>query len=161
VTEPFLPEIIFSRIIMTDNERFIFETKHWSVILAEEQAYFGYCVVVLKRQKCGDLAEVTEEELVDFLHIVKRFESALRGAFDATMFNWTCLMNNAYREKEPKPQVHWHVKPRYNHKVEFAGEVFEDPNFGNHYLHFEEVQRAVSEEVADKIIKKIQDKLPL
>lgn len=144
---------------MSLNRKSIFETKHWLVFLAEEQLYLGRSVVVLKRQECGDLADVNKEELIDFLHTVKRFEWALREVFGATMFNWTCLMNNAYREKEPKPHVHWHVKPRYNHVVTFAGEIFEDPNFGNHYIHSEEIQRPISAEMAEKVIAKIQESL--
>jgi diadenosine tetraphosphate (Ap4A) HIT family hydrolase len=146
---------------MQPNKKPVFETKHWLVVLAEEQTYLGYGIVVLKRRPCGDLADVTEDELLDFLKLVKRFEAALRSAFDATMFNWSCLMNNAYQEADPKPHVHWHVKPRYNHKVEFGGEVFEDPNFGHHYVLLEDLDREVSDEMQDKIVVKIQEHLPL
>lgn len=146
---------------MQPNKRPVFETKHWLVALAEEQTYLGYCIVVLKRRPCGNLSDVTEEELLDFLKLVKMFEMTLKGAFNATMFNWSCLMNNAYQEADPKPHVHWHVKPRYDHKVEFGGDVFNDPNFGHHYVLLERCDREVSEEMQEKIITKIQANLPL
>lgn len=145
---------------MPRNEQPVFESKCWQVFLAEEQTYLGYCVVVLKRRPCGDLAELTEEELLDFLKLVKTFEQALKAAFGATMFNWSCLMNNAYQEADPKPHVHWHARPRYNRKVELAGESFEDPNFGHHYVLLKDLHKKVSEEVRQAIISKIQEHLP-
>ena len=147
---------------MRFNKKCIFETEYWRVGLAPEQTYLGYCVVALKRQDGlhGDLIDLTQEEITDFFAVVKRFEAALRKAFDATMFNWSCLMNNAYQLPDPKPHVHWHVKPRYDHPVEFEGESFEDPNFGHHYVR-ENLNRIVSDELQDKIIAKIQENLPL
>lgn len=146
---------------MPEKEGLIFETKSWFVVLAEEQTYLGYCIVVLKRGECGDLADVTPEELLDFLQVVKKFEAALRKAFDVTMFNWSCLMNNAYQVDPPAPHVHWHVKPRYDHAVEFEGEIFEDPNFGNHYALLENLSRRVDQDMQKKIIVKIRENLPL
>jgi diadenosine tetraphosphate (Ap4A) HIT family hydrolase len=112
--------------------RFIFETDYWTIRLIPNQLYLGYCVVVLKRP-CGDMAELTPDEVADFFVIAKKMEAAARQAFDATMFNWSCLMNLAYRNNPPDPQVHWHFRPRYNHPVKFADEIFTDPNFGSHY----------------------------
>jgi diadenosine tetraphosphate (Ap4A) HIT family hydrolase len=136
-----------------------FETKHWFVVLADEQTYLGYCVVILKRRDCGDLALVTEEELLDFRVMVETLQNAFRKAFGATMFNWSCLMNNAYQEAEPKPHVHWHVKPRYDRPVVFAGEVFEDPNFGHHYIRLEDLGRFLDEDIREKIVARITESL--
>lgn len=146
---------------MQFKKKLVFETQYWRVGLAEEQTYLGYCVLALKRQGCGDLAELKQEEEADFFKVVKTFEMALRGAFGATMFNWSCLMNHAYQLPNPKPHVHWHVKPRYNHSVEFEGEIFEDVRFGHHYTLLENLNRIVSDEMQDKIIAKIQENLPL
>ena len=66
-------------------------------------------------------------------------------------------MNNAYKDKNPKPQVHWHFRPRYKNKVEFAGEVFEDKEFAAHYER--KTDRKLSREVRMKIIKKIRENL--
>lgn len=118
---------------MNNDTNFIFETSYWQIKLMNEQMYLGRCVVVLKRS-CGDLAGLTNEETLDFLVVVRKMEGLLRKTFNATMFNWSCLMNAAYRETPPNPQVHWHFRPRYDHLVEFAGEVFKDPNFGHDYF---------------------------
>ena len=146
---------------MRFKKKLVFETDYWRVGLAEEQTYLGYCVVALKRQGCGDLAELTKEEVVNFFEVVKTFEKALRSAFGATMFNWSCLMNSAYQLPDPKPHVHWHVKPRYNHSVDFGREIFEDIRFGHHYTLLEDLNRIVSDEMQNKIITKIQENLPL
>jgi diadenosine tetraphosphate (Ap4A) HIT family hydrolase len=98
-----------------------------------DQTYLGRSVVVLKRENCGDLAELTKEEMLDFLELVGRLENAFRKAFNATMFNWSCLMNLAYQNVPPDPHVHWHFRPRYDHTVTFFGLDFIDPNFGKHY----------------------------
>ncbi|HEY9585516.1 MAG TPA: HIT family protein [Candidatus Paceibacterota bacterium] len=146
---------------MQFKKKLVFETEYWRVGLAEEQTYLGYCVVALKRQGCGDLAELTREEILDFLDLVRKFEKALRETFHVTMFNWSCLMNNAYQLTPAKPHVHWHVKPRYDHKVELMGEVFQDPNFGHHYILLEDLHRMASDEMQEEIIAKIQESLPL
>lgn len=111
----------------------ILETTHWKTFLMSDQTYLGRSVVVLKRENCGDLADLTKEEMLDFLELVGKLENAFRKAFSATMFNWTCLMNLAYQNVPPDPHVHWHFRPRYDHKVTFSGLDFIDPNFGQHY----------------------------
>jgi diadenosine tetraphosphate (Ap4A) HIT family hydrolase len=141
-------------------ENLVFETPYWKIILMDEQRYLGRCVVVLKRS-CGDLAELNKEETLDFFEVVQKLGNLLRKTFDATMFNWACLMNRAYRETPPNPQVHWHFRPRYNHKVEFAGEIFEDPNFGTHYLREtdEGGSRIVTPALQSKIVAELQKNL--
>jgi len=129
-----------------------FETKYWRIVLSIDQRYLGRCVVVLKR-RCSTLAELKKEEWLDFAELVKRLESTLKRAFGATMFNWTCLMNDAYQKSPPNPQVHWHFRPRYNHKVKFAGLTLEDPEFGHHY------GRTRKHEVSDKVRKRIVEKI--
>jgi len=139
-----------------NQDELIFETKFWKVVIASDQAYLGRCYVILKRH-CGDLAELENSEWSDFIEIVKKIESALKKSFNATMFNWICLMNNAYKNDSPNPHVHWHLRPRYNHKVEFAGEVFEDPEFGHHYS--KKRKQKVSDVVKKKIVDRIKENL--
>mgnify|MGYP001571556110 len=117
---------------MKETQENIIETEYWKVVLAYDQTYLGRCILILKRP-CGDLAEISQAELLDFHSIVQQLQIAAKQAFGATMFNWACLMNDAYQEENPKPQVHWHFRPRYKKEVSFAGEKFIDPNFGYHY----------------------------
>lgn len=131
----------------------IFETKYWNIFLTEDQMYLGRAVVDLKRNS-PSLSSITSEEFTDFHLVIKKYEHAVTEAFDATMFNWSCLMNNAYKLNPPKPHVHWHCRPRYNSSVEFYNEAFLDPNFGHHYD--KDMQHNVSQEIQEKIIQKIQ-----
>ncbi len=136
-----------------DEEIILFETKFWKVILSDEQSYLGRCVILLKRD-CEELSNITSEEILDFhKHIVKKLESTFKKAFNATMFNWSCLMNNAYQKEYPKPYVHWHFRPRYNHDIKFAGEVFQDPDFAHHY------NRKRKNHTKKEILKKISDEV--
>lgn len=143
---------------MNNAEFRIFETGHWDIILSDEQRYLGRSVVVLKRP-CGDLALLAPAEVEDFFAIVSRMQALLKKAFGARMFNWSCNMNDAYRNDPPDPQVHWHVIPRYGRPIEFAGEVFEDKNFGRHHLKGGEGDRIVSAELRTAILGALKENL--
>ena len=132
----------------------LFETIYWKIILFEDQAYLGRCVIVLKRH-CDELSNLTLDEWSDFYEVVKKLEFALKKTFKATMFNWACLMNDAYKSKNPKPQVHWHFRPRYEHEVRFADETFIDKEFGHHYAR--STDSPVSDEIFMKIISKVRE----
>jgi len=86
---------------------------------------------------------------------VKWFEVAAPSAFGARLVNWTCLMNNAYQNDPPDPQVHWHATPRYSKVVEFAGKTWIDELFGHHYRSGKVYKRLVDE----KTFSAIRDEL--
>jgi len=137
-----------------DNPNYLLfhETKYWRVVLAPNQCLIGRSLLHLKRH-CGDLAELKPDEIFDWLSIVKSLESALQTAFDASMFNWSCYMNHAYREVPPDPHVHWWAVPRYNHRVQIDSWVFEDPQFGHPYDHYRwtEVPQELHHQIASRI----------
>lgn len=132
--------------------RFLHESKYWRVVLAPNQSLLGRCVVHLKRH-AGDLAALYDEEVLEWLEVVRTMETALRSAFNATMFNWSCYMNHAYREVEPQPHIHWWVVPRYKQPVQIGDRMFEDPHFGNPYDHARWVKVPIKlhQEIADQI----------
>ena len=131
------------------------ETDFWMVCLSHEQNYFGRSFVELKRA-CGSLSELTTDEHLDFLAVVKKLESTFKNNFSATMFNWSCLMNHAYKNGH-NPQVHWHFRPRYKTPVTFNGVIFEDPNFGHHNLRGKEHEKIVSEDYLILITDKLTE----
>jgi diadenosine tetraphosphate (Ap4A) HIT family hydrolase len=133
---------------------FISETQYWRVCLAPNQSLLGRCVIHLKRH-AGDIGDLTNDEWSDFLIVVKRVEKTLRFAFNATMFNWSCYMNHAYREDPPTPHVHWWAVPRYARAVRFGVRTFEDPHFGNPYDHgrWIDLPKHLRDEIANKIRK--------
>lgn len=103
----------------------LFETKYWVIILANDQYYLGRCILDTKR-KVGALRDLTKEEWENLYELIKKLENAVIKIFGAEMFNWSCLMNNAYRLNilKANPHVHFHFKPRYKNAVNFAGEIF-------------------------------------
>lgn len=135
----------------------VLQTRFWRVCLAPNQSLLGRCVIHLKRH-VGDLANLPEAEILEFVDVVKRVETSIKSAFGATMFNWSCYMNHAYRESAPNPHVHWWAVPRYSHNVEFAGLTFEDPHFGNPYDHDRvmTVSREIRFKIAEEIIKRLR-----
>lgn len=134
----------------------IFETKYWAISLSPNQGYLGRCYVTLKEHK-ADMADLTNNEWLEFADIVKRLEGGVRDAFGAKLFNWGCLMNNAFQLTPALPHVHWHVRPRYENSVNFEGEDFVDPMFGQHYDR--EQSKLVSKVVLNCIKGKIQASL--
>jgi diadenosine tetraphosphate (Ap4A) HIT family hydrolase len=136
------------------HQEIILETSCWKVVLIRRQLYLGRCVVVLKRS-CGDLAELSQDEVLDFFDVVRALQDLLKKTFCAEMFNWSCLMNNAYQNNPADPQVHWHFRARYRHPVEFNGTTFRDPNFGHHAFHDDAYEVYVS----DGMLSAIADKL--
>ncbi|BDZ71344.1 HIT family protein [Methanobacterium petrolearium] len=131
----------------------IIQTHHWIVFLAPNQSNLATCVVALKRDK-KTLSGLKNEEWEDFVQLLERMEKSVKIAFDATLFNWGCLMNTFYMEDTLEPHLHWHFIPRYNHPVEFAGHTFEDPHFG--YMRPrppKEISEDVRNQIADKIRK--------
>jgi len=106
----------------------------------------------LKRH-CGDLAGTTPGEILDWLNIVKIMETALRRAFDVTMFNWSCYMNLSYRDTPPDPHIHWWVVPRYNHIVKMSTLIFADPRFGSPYDFTMrlDLSREIRQQIADRL----------
>lgn len=135
------------------------ETEYWKIELNSDQVYLGRCVIIAKR-KVNSLSELTKEEWEDFSEIVKRLESTLKKVFGARMFNWTCLMNNAfkterYENKIAEPHVHWHFRPRYNKPINFGNENFEDKEFAHHYDN--KKHKEVSKELLTKIANKIKE----
>lgn len=134
----------------------VFETDYWEILVSVDQAYIGRCYIKLKRHS-GSLSELTKEEWGDFIAIVKKLESALKKAFNTTMFNWSCSMNDTYKNNLPNPHVHWHLRPRYNKTVKFEGLLFEDKEFAHHYDRARKF--IVSKEILVKVAQKIKENL--
>lgn len=133
----------------------LYETKFREVKLNKDQYHLWRLVIILKRE-CWCLSDLREEEVLDFhKNVVQKVENTLKKSFNATMFNWTCLMNSAYSWIKTQPHVHWHVKPRYNCDVEIKWKVFSDKDFWKHYdFHKKDyVDQLVLEEIKHRILQ--------
>ena len=110
----------------------VYESKSWSVFLSDEQDYIGRCILVLKRH-CSSLSGLTEDEWDELRHLVCKMEACLKDVLGAALCNWSCLLNNFYKEAAPDPHLHIHVRPRYDKPVVLNGNTYTDSEFGHHY----------------------------
>lgn len=115
-----------------DRRYLLIDSAYWLVFLADEQDYIGRCILVLKRH-CGSMAELTEDEWKELFLLIGKLETCVKSAFGADLCNWSCLMNSFYREPEPCPHLHIHVRPRYRNPVVINGNTYADDSFGHHY----------------------------
>ncbi|MGC9516658.1 MAG: HIT family protein [Methanomicrobiales archaeon] len=134
---------------------YLTETFYWNIFLAPNQSNIGTCVIALKR-KSIELSDLTDHEWSEFSIIVKKLEKSLIKAFNATMFNWGCLMNASYLKESPDPHIHWHFIPRYDHIVKFEDVTFDDPYFGH---MFPRPDKKVSDKVREKITEKLLENM--
>ncbi|MDL2246702.1 HIT family protein [Methanobrevibacter sp. OttesenSCG-928-K11] len=132
----------------------IFSSEFWEFYLAPNQTYLGTGVLLLKRH-CEGLRYIEKEEWEDFNELVKAIELGLLDTFNITLFNWASASNLTFRDNNdnPKPQVHWHIHPRYENPVTFDGVKFVDENFG--YMPTTE-SKDISDDIRHKIIETIR-----
>ena len=90
------------------------------------QEFPGQCIVSCEKKSLSDL---TSDDWIELGKMEKELERVTKKLFDATMYNFACLMNNAYRDGET-PHVHFQFIPRYEGKREILGKVYRDRHFG-------------------------------
>lgn len=87
------------------NPDFVAELQESYVTLADEQAYRGYCILLLKDHH-EHLADLPVERQLRLYEDVARVAAALRRELAPRRINYACLGNLL-------THVHWHVTPRY------------------------------------------------
>ena len=108
----------------------LYKDNNWEVVFVDWcQEYPGQCIISSNKESLSDL---TDEEWKKLGIIEKELERICKKLFNATMFNFACLMNNAYRDNE-KPHVHFHFIPRYKDKISLFNKVYNDRHFGYNF----------------------------
>lgn len=108
----------------------LYKGKYFEVVFEDWcQEFPGACIVSGHKEKLSDM---TSEEWIELGKIEKELERVCDKLFNATMFNFCCLMNNAYRDNE-KPHVHYHFVPRYKDELKLFGKVYKDRHFGYNF----------------------------
>ena len=104
----------------------LYKGKYWDVIFGIWcQDHPGYCIITCNKET---LSELNEEEWLE----LGELETITKKLFDATMFNFACLMNNAYKDNEI-PHVHFHFVPRYKNALKLFGKIYKDKHFGYNF----------------------------
>ena len=105
----------------------LYKGKNWNVIYVNWcQEFPGQCIISCNKESLSDL---TSEDWVELGQIEKELERVCKKVLRATMFNFCCLMNNAYRDNET-PHVHFQFLPRYKNKLKIFDKVYKDKHFG-------------------------------
>ena len=142
---------------LTSIDNLITETGYWRVMLAADQAYVGRSFVTLKNHK-ESLSELNHEEWRDFELLVTRIELGYEMTFNSGRpFNWACMMNDAFKEADPTPHVHWHLRPRHARPVIVGNNEFIDPEYAHHYRRSRKtfVDQSVLDEIGALIKKNL------
>lgn len=105
----------------------LYQGEYWNVIFVDWcQEFVGDCIISCNKESLSDL---TDEEWIELGKLEKELERITKKVFGATMFNFACLMNNAYRDNE-KPHVHFHFIPRYRNEISLFNKKYKDKHFG-------------------------------
>ena len=108
----------------------LYKGKYFEVIFVDWcQEFIGQCIISGNKESLSDM---TSEEWTELGKIEKELERVCKKLFNTTMFNFACLMNNAYRDNE-KPHVHFHFIPRYKDKVCLFNKTYIDKHFGYNF----------------------------
>ena len=129
-------------------ELIIYETEYWLWSLRPVQSTLGAGVLSLKRE-CPVFSELKQEEFSDFSNVIKVIEKTLKKAFNYDIMNYLMLMM-------VDKQVHYHVIPRYESTIDFAGTSWEDSGWpGVPNLAGEEIEIKVLEDIKYLISKNL------
>ena len=108
----------------------LYKGKNWDVIFVDWcQEFVGDCIISCNKKSLSDL---TDDDWQELGRLEKELERISKKLFNATMFNFACLMNNAYRDNE-KPHVHFHFIPRYKNNLNLFGKIYKDKHFGYNF----------------------------
>ena len=89
----------------------LYESKTWKVVFGDwDQSFPGYTVVSCSKERLSDL---TDNDWVELGKIEKELERITKKLFNATMYNFACLMNNAYRDKEKETILNKEYKDKH------------------------------------------------
>lgn len=104
----------------------LYKGKTWTVVFGSWcQEFVGYSIISSDKE---NLSELTKEDWEELGLLEKELERVCTKLFKSTMFNFACLMNNAYRDNE-KPHVHFHFVPRYKDEINILNKKYKDKHF--------------------------------
>ena len=108
----------------------LYKGNNWEVVFVNWcQEFPGDCIVSCDKEKLSDL---TDNDWIELGLIEKELERITKKLFNATMYNFACLMNNAYRDNE-KPHVHFWFVPRYKNELKLFNKIYKDRHFGYNF----------------------------
>ena len=105
----------------------LYKGKNWNVIFVDWcQEFPGQCIISCQKES---LYQLTNEDWIELGILEKELERIMKKLFNATMFNFACLMNNSYKDNV-KPNVHFQFIPRYKNVETILNKKYKDKHFG-------------------------------
>lgn len=109
----------------------LYKSDNWEVVFVDWcQEFPGQCILSSNKESLSDLSN---DEWIELGILEKELERVCKKLFNSTMFNFACLMNNAYRDNE-KPHVHFQFIPRYNGERAILNKKYKDKHFGTIFV---------------------------
>jgi diadenosine tetraphosphate (Ap4A) HIT family hydrolase len=132
-----------ARIAEGRNPDFLATLSESHVTLADEQAYRGYCILILKdhQERLDMLSLDRQARLWDD---VARVATAISREFEPVRLNYACLGNLV-------THIHWHVIPRYTDDPEPQHPIWVRP--------FAERQAKLSKAEHDDLVARLRRRL--
>ncbi|GGI81258.1 HIT domain-containing protein [Shewanella gelidii] len=96
----------------------IMSFKYWHVLQRPAQPTLGSLILIC-RENVTQYSDVSEGAMIEQRQVIKMIESVLGQGFNYSKINYLMLMM-------VDPAVHFHVIPRYETSVDFAGESYGD-----------------------------------
>lgn len=141
----------------------LYKGKYFEVVFVDWcQEFIGQCIISGHKESLSDM---TSEEWTELGKIEKELERVCKKLFNSAMFNFACLMNNAYRDNV-KPHVHFHFMPRYKEEVCLFNKHYIDRHFGYNFWKwsnnkFKRQKDIFTEEEKIKIFNMMKDEFNL
>jgi len=108
----------------------LYKGKYFEVVFEDWcQEFPGACIISGHKEQLSDM---TPQEWQELGLLETELERVCKKVFNATMFNFACLMNNAYRDNE-KPHVHFWFVPRYKKPIKLFNKEYKDKHFGYNF----------------------------
>ena len=117
----------FCNLTKDDEKWLLLETKYWKLYLSDKQDYIGRCIVISKRH-CDNLSNLDNDEWFDLKNIINITEKMCKDVFSADLCNWSCLMNDAYKENPPIAHLHIHIRPRHKKLLDLVAAILQTRN---------------------------------
>ena len=103
------------------NEFFVTELRESYAVLADDQLYVGYTILILK-DHIEHLHELTQEQQLSLFQDVSDIADSVVAVFHPFRLNYECLGNSL-------AHIHWHVIPRYEWDPEPTRPIWVQPNY--------------------------------
>lgn len=124
----------------------LYKGKYFEVVFCDWcQDFLGQCIISGHKES---LSEMTSEEWVELGKLEGELERVCKKVFGATMFNFCCLMNDAYNTNT-KPHVHYWFFPRYKNEVEIFDKKFVDKHFGYNFWKWKHDENECQKDIFD------------